>query len=197
MESVLREQIQFRDIIQGSFEDGYKTMTHKIIFALRFYSEYCSQAEYLIKTHDDVFVNGYNLFYQMILFREMKGRTPEKAMFGLVCSGYLVQCQVWEKWYTTTEEYPADILPDFCGGQGYIMTTELVKFLARKVITTKYFHADAIFIGLALHNVTDVMLYLMNSVIKAPVNPLVEVNYQATLELDFARYKNDIFLNLV
>ena len=55
------ESEQYGDIIQEDFLDSYKNLTYKGIGALKWITNYCSHAKFVLKTDDDIFVNTFTL----------------------------------------------------------------------------------------------------------------------------------------
>lgn len=56
------EQDVFGDLVQGTFLDTYRNLTHKTVLGLRWASEHCRQASFIVRVDDDVFVNTFQLF---------------------------------------------------------------------------------------------------------------------------------------
>jgi len=52
-----REHLEYGDIIQFSFYDTYRILTYKTIMGYKWASRYCSNANFIFKTDDDVYVN--------------------------------------------------------------------------------------------------------------------------------------------
>ena len=60
--SILEESEKYGDIVQGTFRDTYHILTLKHIRGLTWILNYCSQAAFVMKAEDDIFVNYYLLF---------------------------------------------------------------------------------------------------------------------------------------
>ena len=54
---LVSESAKYGDIIQGSFLDSYQNLTYKNIMGKVWVSEFCSQAEFVIKTDDDTYID--------------------------------------------------------------------------------------------------------------------------------------------
>lgn len=54
---VVEESRTYGDILQEDFTDSYMNLTLKSVMALKWTSTHCQQAQYLLKTDDDIFVN--------------------------------------------------------------------------------------------------------------------------------------------
>ena len=56
------ESEHFEDIIQGDFGDSYHNLTYKNLMGKLWVTQFCTQAEFVIKTDDDVFIDLYSVF---------------------------------------------------------------------------------------------------------------------------------------
>ena len=59
---VKEERDKYNDIVQGNFHDSYRNLTYKNMFGLLWVSNFCEQAEFVIKTDDDMYVDLYEVF---------------------------------------------------------------------------------------------------------------------------------------
>jgi len=64
--------------------DTYRNLTYKGVAALRWVDTYCSQATFVLKTDDDIFVNMFSL---LRLLKKMTRKTPRP--------NGLLMCCVW------------------------------------------------------------------------------------------------------
>jgi len=55
------EAQEYADIVQEDFLDSYHNLTYKGVAALKWITNYCSQAKFVLKTDDDIFVNSFSL----------------------------------------------------------------------------------------------------------------------------------------
>lgn len=158
MDGVRQEHIEHRDVIQCQFLDAYRNLTFKALCALKWTSEYCSQADYVIRVSDDVFVNGYNLF-EILAPLKSRLQSSEKVIFGFVCKQGEVTVQRHEnqKWYVNEAEYPWDQYPAFITAHGFILSKPAARFLYDAAITKRFFWLDDVFLtGLILIGRLDV-----------------------------------------
>ena len=56
------ESEKYGDIIQGDFLDTYHNLSYKGVMGHLWVSEFCEQAEFMIKTDDDWFVDLYEVY---------------------------------------------------------------------------------------------------------------------------------------
>lgn len=142
---IQRESNQYRDVVQESFVDSYRNLTHKAIMALKWISKHCRTAKYILKTDDDVFVNIFNLVRHVSSLYQRNFATENT-----------IACYVWhkvkvlrdpkKKWYVTKEEYAGDVYPTYCSGAAFLLTGDLPPRLYNESLYTKFFWIDDFFI---------------------------------------------------
>ena len=59
--SLEKESQEYGDLVQGDFLDNYYNLSYKAIMGNLWVAEFCSQAEFLVKTDDDMFVDMYEV----------------------------------------------------------------------------------------------------------------------------------------
>ena len=62
-EKVYKENDKHGDIIQGDFIDTYHNLSYKASMGNFWVSEFCEQAEFVVKTDDDWFVDLYEVYF--------------------------------------------------------------------------------------------------------------------------------------
>lgn len=111
-ERILGEHKQYGDIVQGNFIDAYKNLTYKHVMGLKWASQYCPNAKFILKTDDDVFVHLYGL-------KELLGKRllREKDLISCLINKKLrVLRNVSSKWYVSKKEFARDFFPIYCSG---------------------------------------------------------------------------------
>ena len=56
------ENIRTRDVVQGSFLDTYRNLTYKSVMGHLWVSEFCQEAEFVVKSDDDIYNDLYGLY---------------------------------------------------------------------------------------------------------------------------------------
>ena len=116
------EAEQYHDIVQEDFLDSYRNLTYKGIAALKWISNYCPDAKFILKADDDIFVNTFTLFRRLQSLNET----------GIDNKG-LLMCLVWSrmkvmregKWKVDIEDFKDDFYPTYCSGSAYTMSTDV------------------------------------------------------------------------
>jgi len=80
---VNREFERHKDLVQGNFIDSYRNLTLKAVLGLRWLSQYCRQAPFVIKTDDDTFINIFEIVRLM-------SENANQSQVGLVVTHCLV-----------------------------------------------------------------------------------------------------------
>lgn len=156
-DELLRESNTHGDIIQEDFEDSYRNLTYKAIMGLKWIAAYCTQAKFLLKTDDDVFVNIFKLMTHLIT------REPNNLLMCCILPTYVFRVQP-NKWYVTREEYPNDTYPPYCLGRAVVLTTDVAAAMFRASFHVRYFWIDDVYVTGILARVVGVKHVRFNHV---------------------------------
>ncbi|XP_054718208.1 beta-1,3-galactosyltransferase 1-like [Uloborus diversus] len=138
--AVYNESQKFSDIIQEDFLDTYNNLTLKSVMLLKWVNQNCANAQYIMKTDDDMFVHLPNLFRLL----KVKGR--KWLLLGCLIRG-AVPVKDWNsKWYVPEVVYPGRVYPPYLSGTGYVMSRESASVLYRTALNTAFFYLEDIFI---------------------------------------------------
>lgn len=137
------ESEQYGDIVQENFMDTYKNLTYKGIAALKWISEYCKHAKFVLKTDDDIFVNMFTLL------RHLKSMDTHN-----VDTKGLIMCLVWHrmkvmrtgKWKVSQEEFKDDYYPTYCSGSAFTLSMDAVLAMYEASYHVPFFWIDDFYI---------------------------------------------------
>lgn len=135
------ENETYGDIVQGNFIDAYRNMTYKHIMALKWFTYYCPDAKYLLKTDDDVFINSPNLYKFLESDIDRK-----KFLFCKKVKGARVKRTYRSKWRVSAIEYPRSYYPEYCPGFSIIYSPDVAFELYRTGQISSYFWIDDVFV---------------------------------------------------
>ena len=161
MRRVEQEAKKFTDIAQFGHLDSYRNMTFKHLMGLRWVKEFCSNAKYLLKTDDDVIIN-INIILNKL-------QTIPSVPTGIYCSvyhKYPANRDRLNKWYTTTNEYPGKIYPNFCQGFAYFVSTQWVPKLYKATETERFLWLDDVYVTGILAQKVSLPRYDMKKYLK-------------------------------
>ncbi|XP_043285084.1 beta-1,3-galactosyltransferase 5 [Venturia canescens] len=148
-ESAIRNEAErFDDIVQGNFNEAYRNLTYKHLMGLKWASDNCANARYIVKQDDDIVVNLYEIL------NKLKSFANETDVFGgYVLRGMKAVREPANKWYVEKDEYEGDTYPDFLSGWLYFISRRIAAILVQHSNTCKkYFWIDDVFItGILRH----------------------------------------------
>lgn len=134
------ESIQYSDIIQEDFLDSYNNLTLKSVMLLKWVGQNCANAQYVMKTDDDMFVHLPNLF------RLLRTKDRSHLLMGCLIKG-AVPVKDWNsKWFVPEVIFPGRVYPPYLSGTGYVLSQDTVPILYRTALRTPFFYLEDIFI---------------------------------------------------
>ena len=162
-EALQLESDTYGDIVQEDFIDSYRNLTYKAIMGLKWISNNCKHAQFILKTDDDIFVNIFNLV------SHLRSLTVHKQPIH-----NLLLCLVWykmkvirdpkSKWYLSKSEFRDDFFPTYCSGSAYVMSTDVVVRMYNASLQTPFFWVDDFYITGLLARKLNIEHHKFNSV---------------------------------
>ncbi|XP_011257775.1 beta-1,3-galactosyltransferase 5 [Camponotus floridanus] len=141
-EALLDESRRFHDILQGDFLDTYRNLTCKHLMGLRWATNNCKHARYIMKMDDDIVVNIYDLLEKL-----HSGIIEKDSLAGYIMKNMVPVRELANKWYVSQTEYADNIYPDFVSGWLYITNSQVTSQLINYAKSShKYFWIDDVFV---------------------------------------------------
>lgn len=125
------------DMVQGNFIDAYQNMTYKHVMALKWFTYYCPEAKYILKTDDDVFINTPTIYD----FLDSSG-DRRKLIFCWEVPEARVKRTYRSKWRVSTKQYSGRYYPPYCPGFSIIYSPDIAFQLYKEAQRTPYFWID-------------------------------------------------------
>lgn len=146
-DKIYLESTVHEDIVQGNFEDAYRNMTYKHVMALKWFVYNCRDAEYLLKTDDDVFVNTPLLYRYLESPPEIYQQFHhERLLFCSEISRAKVKRTFRSKWRVSYDEYYESYYPNHCPGFSILYSADVVFQLYLQAQNLPYFWIDDVHI---------------------------------------------------
>ncbi|KAH9495333.1 hypothetical protein Btru_017453 [Bulinus truncatus] len=112
-EKLLREEIKtYGDVVLVEINDTYTNIRMKSMSMLHWATTHCANAEFFIRTDDDVKVNASEIVSALVA----KRRSFRNFVLGVLNEGWEPVRDKKNKYYLSVEEYPHSTLPPFAIG---------------------------------------------------------------------------------
>ncbi|KAG0719393.1 Beta-1,3-galactosyltransferase 1 [Chionoecetes opilio] len=132
---VVEESRTYGDILQEDFVDSYMNLTLKSVMGLKWTSIYCPQAQYFLKTDDDIFVNVPVL----LTYLQESAKTR-----------WITGCIKQKKAFRPVNAVPGMPMPPahppFVAGAGYVISGDLIKELYEASLVTRPIPVEDVYI---------------------------------------------------
>ncbi|XP_052072434.1 beta-1,3-galactosyltransferase brn-like [Mytilus californianus] len=141
------EYAEYKDIVQGSFNDEYRNNIYKTLMAYDWVVSNCSNSQFIFFVDDDYFVTLPNL----LKFSREKIRSGRDVMFGhKQCNRDPVRSREskYSKWYISEREYQPLILPPFLSGGSVLTHINVVRKLRIAFPYMKPIYLDDVYVSL-------------------------------------------------
>ncbi|ESP03114.1 hypothetical protein LOTGIDRAFT_95957, partial [Lottia gigantea] len=139
-EKIAEESKTHHDIIQKDFIDSYRNLTLKSESILHFAAFYCQNAQFIVKTDSDIFVNVPLLLDILNDFKE-----------GADILGYTKRVRLpfrdkSNKWHIDYSEYPLTFYPDYVDGSCYVIPRTFIKPLFQMSLKTRLLSMEDVYV---------------------------------------------------
>uniref|UniRef100_A0A8D8BWI4 Hexosyltransferase n=1 Tax=Culex pipiens TaxID=7175 RepID=A0A8D8BWI4_CULPI len=156
------EQRIFGDLIQGEFLEAYRNLTYKHIMSLKWGTEHCRKAKFLIKMDDDIV---YDPFYIQNYLSDLDShQKPEQRylLAGFTFTNKKVIRLKANKWFVSRDEFPADVYPPYLSGWLYITNQRTARELVLQSERTPFFWIDDTYVTGILAERAHIQLTSLN-----------------------------------
>ncbi|XP_055975485.1 beta-1,3-galactosyltransferase 5 [Sorex fumeus] len=136
------------DLIQKDFLDVYSNLTLKTMMGIQWVQHFCPQADFVMKTDTDMFINVPYLVELLL----QKNRTS-RFFTGFLKMHDLPIRDKYNKWFVSKQEYPGERYPPFCSGTGYVFSSDVATLVANVSESVPFIRLEDVFVGLCLERV--------------------------------------------
>ncbi len=143
-----RENAQYHDICKEDFIDSYDNLTLKTLMGLRWASNFCKEAKFVLKIDSDMIPNLPTLVDHLKTSsdrRLVEGRLLSKQPPYRNVDGFE------KKWNIPLSVYPYSIYPPYVDGPAYLISSDLLPLMLEMSQHVEYFKIEDIYIAMVLN----------------------------------------------
>ncbi|XP_078480558.1 beta-1,3-galactosyltransferase 2 [Lampetra planeri] len=141
------ESKKHHDLIQQDFLDTYNNLTLKTLMGMNWVARHCPQANYVMKTDSDMFINTNYLIHK-ILQPQLQSKTNYFTGRLMINASPIRDRR--NKWYISEEEYRGGRYPIFCSGTGYLFSGDLAEKIYTASLCIPRIHLEDVYVGMCL-----------------------------------------------
>lgn len=149
------------DIVQGDFLDSEKNASLKMLMGLKWATDRCPKARYIVKANDNTFMNIFEMMRLMDSNRD-RGRALICPLWKDNTMPILRDPSECGLWCVKDDELPGrKYFPQYCAGMGVVMAREVAVDLCEAAKATPLFWIDDVYItGLVTQRVKQEIHYV-------------------------------------
>lgn len=137
--AIKAEQRRFGDLIQGNFIEAYKNLTYKHIMGLKWVTEKCDNAKFIVKIDDDTVYDIYHLQNYLI---DLDYDANDHLLAGFILNNKKpIRIQA-SKWYVPRNEFSLEKYPPYLSGWLYITNQKTALDLVLESEKVDFFWID-------------------------------------------------------
>ncbi|XP_055606454.1 beta-1,3-galactosyltransferase 5 [Uranotaenia lowii] len=142
--AIEHEQRLFGDLIQGDFLEAYRNLTYKHVMSLKWATEHCRRARFVIKMDDDIV---FDPFYIQNHLSDLGQQNHGKDSSGRLLAGFVFHNKKVirlkaNKWFVSRQEFPKDVYPPYLSGWLYITNQRTARELVLQSEQVPFFWID-------------------------------------------------------
>ena len=146
LNDILQESDTYRDLAIIDNIDVYTNLTLKTIAAFNWARQFCPEADFLLKTDDDMFIQMKRLLSTAKGLRLSALTNPNGIIVGNVASGWKPVRNPQSKYFITQEQYSETSYPPFVTGPSYLVSRPAFDLLHQAAMNRPFFHLEDVFI---------------------------------------------------
>lgn len=139
------ETMLYKDVIQGKFLDSYSNLTHKGVLGLRWVSEHCQNAKFVVKVDDDVFLNVFKLMEKFEKDFQNKTRhiwCPVRRKGTSPIQRKEGKWRIDDNEFKNMTHYPVT----YCNGFVVVLTSDIISEMYKAAQSTPFFWVDDVYV---------------------------------------------------
>lgn len=135
--SVIKESKKYHDILQGNFIESFKNATYKHVMGLKWFTENCPYADFILKVNDDTFINTPQLFSRILEPFNLDSKF-------IMCreNARAIIRNPDSKWHVSYQDLKDEKYPRYCSGFAILYSQNAAVELYKEAQKGWYFWID-------------------------------------------------------
>jgi len=143
---IKKEAYMYKDILQGSFIDGYRNNTLKTSMTYKWIGDSWRNCKYILLVDDDYLVN---IDETLQFVSSLQRNNTSGTMFGPIVECWKpVRTMDDPNSYITEEEYPWELYPPYLSGGSILTTFDVVRNISKAIPFVRKLSIDDLYIGI-------------------------------------------------
>lgn len=146
--SLLEKEIElYKDILQGTFEDTFRSVTAKVILGMKFVKQFCPNVKYIFVSDDDTLLVPWNLFP---LINDSVNNNNNSVFYfaGFIYSSSYPSRDTKSRWFVSLSEYSCSHYATYSSGMFYVFSYHTMVTLYELSQEFELIWLDDVFFGL-------------------------------------------------
>ncbi|XP_029720041.1 beta-1,3-galactosyltransferase 5 [Aedes albopictus] len=156
------EQDLFGDLIQGNFQEAYRNLTYKHVMSLKWATEHCRRAKFVVKMDDDIVFDPFFVQNHLSDLGHGKDQPQGSLLAGFMFNNKKVIRLKANKWFVSREEFPREVYPPYLSGWLYIANQRAARKLVLQSEVVPFFWIDDTYVTGILAGQVGIKLHSLN-----------------------------------
>ncbi|XP_074871842.1 beta-1,3-galactosyltransferase 9 [Carettochelys insculpta] len=145
---ISEESQKHGDIIEGIFRDSSENETLKIVMSMEWTVTFCSNARFLLKTDEEVFVNIPSVSEYLLNL----GTHLEDIYIGRVIHQEMPDRDPQSPGFVPFSQYEKEYYPDYCSGMAFVISQDVAQKIYVVAKETSILVPPDVFVGICAKN---------------------------------------------
>ena len=144
------ESVRYKDILQEDYKDAYYNLSMKVISGYKWALEFCSQANFTLRTADDNFIN----IPGVVKWVRTKGHENMHAQIGYRLANNMVLRERKLKWFVTRKEFPHRTYFPYAIGTAFLYSMAAIKDVVKVAPNIPFFCLEDAWFGMLMREIS-------------------------------------------
>ncbi|XP_055948871.1 beta-1,3-galactosyltransferase 5-like [Argiope bruennichi] len=170
------EGYRYGDLVQINLTESFRNLGRKSVAGLHWSKNYCSKADFVMKTDDDILVHVPNLLKALEGYRNADSllMCHENRMRKILRKELLDRTDLplsYHKYEVSQNELPGQYYPPYCSGMAYVFTSSARdRLLEASLATPVFFIEDVYLTGFCRHKAGIIIKPHSGITLRPPIN---------------------------